>query len=60
MFSVVIIFKQLLTKNEFREFINEVGYEIDMLEGKTSTVPINYFLNKIGFPNNWRQIAELD
>lgn len=60
LFSVVIIFKQLLTKNEFREFINEVGYEIDMLEGKTSTVPINYFLNKIGFPNNWRQIAELD
>ena len=60
LFSVVIIFKQLLTKNEFREFINEVGYEIDMLEGKTSTVPINNFLNKIGFPDNWRQIVEID
>ena len=60
LFAVVIIFKQLLTEKEFREFINEVGYEIDMLEGKTSTVPINSFLNKIGFPDNWREILNLD
>ena len=60
LFSVVIIFKQLLTENEFRDFINEVGYEIDMLEGKTNTVPINNFLNKIGFPDNWRKIVEID
>ena len=60
LFAVVIIFKQLLTDNEFRDFINEVGYEIDMLEGKTNTVPINNFLNKIGFPNNWRDIINID
>ncbi|MBQ9072489.1 MAG: Abi family protein [Bacilli bacterium] len=60
LFSVVIIMKQLLTNNEFREFINEVGYEIDMLEGKTNILPINNFLNKIGFPDNWRDIIELD
>ena len=60
LFSVVIIMKQLLTDNEFREFINEVGYEIDILEGKTNILPINNFLNKIGFPDNWRDIIELD
>ena len=60
LFSVVIIFKQLLTEKEFREFINEVGYEIDMLEGKTNTITINDFLNKIGFPDNWRKIVEID
>ena len=60
LFSVVIILKQLLTEKEFREFINEVGYEIDMLEGKTNILPINNFLNKIGFPDNWRDILELD
>ena len=59
LFAVVIIFRQLLTDNEFREFVNEVGYEIDMLEGKTSTVPINSFLNRIGFPDNWREIVEI-
>ncbi len=60
LFSVVIILKQMLTDIEFREFINEVGYEIDMLEGKTNILPINNFLNKIGFPDNWRQIVNLD
>ena len=60
LFSVVIILKQLLTEKEFREFINEIGYEIDMLEGKTNILPINNFLNKIGFPDNWRDIVELD
>ena len=60
LFSVVIILKQLLTEKEFREFINEIGYEIDILEGKTNILPITNFLNKIGFPDNWRDIVELD
>lgn len=60
LFSVVIIMKQLLTDSEFREFINEIGYEIDILEGKTNILPINNFLNKIGFPDNWRDIVNLD
>ena len=60
LFSVVIILKQLLTEHEFREFTNEIGFEIDMLEGKTNILPINNFLNKIGFPENWREIVDLD
>ena len=60
LFSVVIILKQLLTDSEFREFINEIGFEIDMLEGKTNILPINNFLSKIGFPENWREIVDLD
>ena len=60
LFAVVIIMKQLLTDSEFRDFINEVGYEIDILEGKTNILPINNFLNKIGFPDNWRDIVNID
>lgn len=60
LFSVVIIMKYLLTSSEFREFIYEIGYEIDILEGKTNILPINNFLNKIGFPDNWRDIASID
>ena len=36
LFAVVIIMRQLLTDSEFRDFVNEVGYEIDILEGKIS------------------------
>jgi abortive infection bacteriophage resistance protein len=60
LFSVVIIMKQLLTEHEFRDFINEIGFELDMLEGKTNILPINNFLTKIGFPENWRDIVDLD
>lgn len=59
LFAVVIILKQLLTPDEFREFINETAYEIDILEGKTNILPINNFLNKIGFPENFREILYL-
>ncbi len=60
LFSVVIIAKQMLSDSEFREFVSELGYEIDLLEGRTNILPINNFLNKIGFPDNWRQIADID
>ena len=59
LFAVVIIFKQMLTQSEFADFINEVGFEIDMLGGKTNVLPINSILNKIGFPNNWRDIKNI-
>ena len=60
LFAVVIIMRQLLTDSEFRDFVNEVGYEIDILEGKTNILPINNFLNQIGFPDNWRDIVNID
>lgn len=60
LFSVIIMMKHLLTDGEFRELINEIGYELDILEGKTNILPINNFLNKIGFPDNWRDIVNLD
>jgi abortive infection bacteriophage resistance protein len=59
LFAVVIILKELLTKEEFQEFISEIGYEIDVLDGKIDVVPLNLILNKIGFPNNWRNIVDI-
>ena len=59
LFAVMIIFKQMLSESEFKELVNEVGYEIDLLEARTEIIPISTFLNKIGFPDNWRKIVEL-
>ena len=59
LFAVVIILKQLLTEREFNEFIKEVSYEIDVLSGRINTIPLNIFLNKIGFPSNWRDIMNI-
>jgi abortive infection bacteriophage resistance protein len=60
LYSVIIIMKEMLTDTEFRNLIREIGYEIDILAGKTSTVPIEALLNKIGFPENWQDILDIN
>lgn len=60
LFAVIIIMKFMLQPTEFHDLIYEIGYEIDILDGKVDTVPLNLILNKIGFPNNWRDIDDLD
>lgn len=60
LFALLIIMKYMLSKDEFKELINEVGYEIDVLDSRIDVVPLNAILNKIGFPDNWRDIAKID
>lgn len=58
-FAVLIIFKFMLSEEEFREVIREVQYEIDILSGKVNTVSINTILNTAGFPDNWAEIINI-
>lgn len=60
LFALVIIMKDMLNKDQFRELINEVGYEIDYLDGKINAVTIETILDKISFPNNWRDILNIE
>ena len=59
LYAIIMIMKHMLSEEEFRDIIYEIGYEIDILDGKVDTVPLNSILNKIGFPNNWRDIVDL-
>ena len=59
LFAVIIIMKQMLTREEFEEFIFDIGYEVDVLDGKVDSIPINALLNRIGFPSNWREIEDM-
>ncbi|MEG0026112.1 MAG: Abi family protein [Bacilli bacterium] len=60
LFALIIIMRQMLTTEEFREFIFELGYEVDILDGKIEVIPINIILNQIGFPDNWRDITDIN
>ncbi len=60
LFALVIIMRQMLTDEEFRELIFELGYEVDVLDGKVDVIPINALLNRIGFPDNWRDIVDIE
>lgn len=60
LFALMIIFKYMLTKEEFRDMIRELGYEINILEQKIKVVPVKKILNKIGFPSNWEDIIKFE
>lgn len=60
LFSLVIIMKEMLRKEEFERLINEIKREVDWLDEKIDTVPLETILNKIGFPENWYEIKKLD
>lgn len=56
LFSVIIIFKILLNKKDFRIMMREIEYEIELLDGKIDSIPINKVLDRMGFPLNYIEI----
>jgi len=60
LFALIIIIKQMLSKDEFKELIFEIGYELDILDGKLHCISIDKVLDKMGFPLNWRDIVNID
>src|SRR5574344_2590141 len=52
LFALVIMLKAFLSDAEFREMLNEISYKVDV-------VPLVTILNRIGFPENWRDILNL-
>ena len=51
-----------ITDENIKQNIKEkmLYYEFDILDGKTNIIPTNKLLNKIGFPDNWRDIINID
>ena len=60
LYSLVIMFKYMLSEDDFRLLIYELGYEIDALDGRVDSVSLEVILDEIGFPTNWRDIAEIE
>ena len=59
LFSVVIIFKQLLQAGRFNDFMREVNRCIETFEKNVDIVPVEKLYSKMGFPNNYNDILEL-
>lgn len=57
LYSLIIIMKVMLSRDEFKMFMNEIEYEINLLDGIIDVIPLNSILNKIGFPDNWKDIV---
>jgi abortive infection bacteriophage resistance protein len=60
LFGLIIILKQLLSKSDFTLLINELSYELDILDGKIDTIELDKILDRMGIPHNFREIARMD
>ena len=59
LFSIVIILKALLEKEDFDKFYSELVKDIEALEKRLTTISINKVLYKMGFPKNYKDLLKL-
>ncbi len=59
LFAVLIILKYLLRADDFRMMMKEIEYEIEKLDGRIDSVPIDRILDRMGVPNNYMELVDL-
>ena len=59
-FALIIIMKQLLRQEDFKNMIIELDHVIETLNYNLNTISINLVLQKMGFPNNWSNLANIE
>lgn len=55
-FAILIVLKHLLREDDFRLMMKEIEYEIELLDGRVDTIPINKVLDRMGFPKDYIEI----
>ena len=60
LYALIIILKQLLTRDDFRNLIFEVENTIETLNYNLMSIKIDKVLNRMGFPENWKDIAKIE
>lgn len=59
LFSIVIILKMLLEKEQFRDFYDNIIASIGQLGKELTSININKVLYKMGFPKNYKKLLNL-
>ncbi|WP_152804306.1 Abi family protein [Alkalibaculum sporogenes] len=59
LFSIVIIFKLVLSKTSFNRSFYAIKTEIEKLEKQLNTIEIGDVLLEMGFPKNWYAIKNI-
>ena len=59
LFALIIIMRQLLSQTEVVNLIMEIDQALENLNFNLKTIPINKVLDEMGFPENWKDIANI-
>ena len=60
LFSLVIILKQMLDKEDFKNMVLEMDNVIETLNYNLNSIKIEDVLNRMGFPINWKDLAKIE
>ena len=60
LFALIIILKQMLSKDDFKNMITELENATDNLNYNLTTIKIEKVLNRMGFPLNWKDIVNIE
>lgn len=60
LFALIIILKQMLQKEEFKNMIIELDNVVQTLNYNLTTIKLEDVLNKMGFPLNWKDLAKIE
>lgn len=60
LFAIIIIMKRILKEEDFILMMNEICYEIDILDGKLESIEIEKVLEAMGFPINYKEIVRVN
>ena len=58
-FSVIIILKQMLSKNKFKEFMDEINKALNIFYKNVGTIENSVILDNMGFPNNYQELVSI-
>ena len=58
-FSVIIMFKFMLSSDEFRLMLKEFEYEFEKLDGMIDSIPVEKILDTMGIPKNYMNILDM-
>ena len=59
-FALIIIMKQLLNNDDFKNMTFELDHIIETLNFNLRTISINKVLNRMGFPDNWKNLSSIE
>ena len=60
LFSIILIIKRILKREDFVLMMNEITYELDILDGKMESIGIEKVLYAMGFPLNYKEIVRMN
>lgn len=59
-FALLIIMRQLLDQDKYRSMTIEIENAIRTLDYNLKTIKIDDVLNRMGFPKNWKELANIE